>query len=347
MLTWYGEARLNLNMRERRNELATVTAILALALMLTVQPEGLHGETSSSPVAASRSEQGIRAVTSDAQMASINGIKWLVAQKDAMSLGFALKSFEKIHRATADVNVRSQMAALITNKLSELPTNAPSFDREIQDWYSLKPLVKDLIYLRSQGKPWKEGAARIARLFAERGESVLPSHGTLSERLVAAYQLRQLGVPAETLYTNTLAEIRAQVSGDRQFGGGSDMMRLYAGTHIIFTASGYYRRYLDPAQFAPEVAQFNKALKHIASSAERIEDNWGDLASEILIARKILRLPPDAQSQAVSRRLMAAQNADGSWGSGPLSNGKVHYTALAVLALMEFGSEFQVGFDYM
>jgi hypothetical protein len=124
------------------------------------------------------------------------------------------------------------------------------------------------------------------------------------------------------------------------------MMNLYARTHVIFTASSYYSRHLDPAEFAPELACFARALEQLAASPIR-EDHWADLASEILIARKILRQPPNAPSEAVGRRLLAMQNADGSWGGGPFSNSKVHFTCMATLALMEFAADFHVCIDYL
>jgi len=284
--------------------------------------------------------------TNAAPAAVARALDWFVAQKDRMPLGFALKNAEKFHRATADEEVRRRMAALIEAKMRELPARAPRIDPadvRARQWYALRAPVADLIYLKALGKPWQTEAARLAQLFAEQGEAILPSPATLSERLVAAYKLQLLGVPAGGVYSNTVAAIRAQAPA-RAADGRPDMMHLYARTHIVFTASGYYRRYLDPAAFAPEVACFQQALEVIAAWP-RLSDEWADLAAEILSARKLLRQATDAPAAAVRQQLLATQNADGSWGHGPLSESKVHHTAMAVLGLMDFAAEFRVKFD--
>ena len=335
-----------------RTRTGTPTILLGVALCGATLGGGWQSWGSESPApqsAGTQSSPRRSAVTNETQAAAVRGVDWLVAQKDAMPLSFALKNYEKFHRAAADEDIRRQMAGLIREKCRALPTQAPSIDLSdptMRNWYALRPAVMDLIYLKSLGKPWKAEADKIAQLFAEHGEAILPSRATLSERLVAAYKLQILGVPTGEIYTNTLAEIRAQQPASGLSGGMPDMRHLYARTHIIFTASGYYSRYLDPAEFAPEIACFAKALEEFAGWT-KMEDIWADLASEILIARKILRQAPDAHSEALRRRLLSMQNADGSWGSGPFSTAKVHHTAMAVLALMEFAPEFRVGIDYL
>lgn len=287
-------------------------------------------------------------VTNDTQEAAVRGVAWLVRQKDAMPLSFALKTYEKIHRATADENIRRKMAALTQEKLKALPTSASSIDHRnagMHDWNALKLAVMDLIYLKSLGKPWKSQADQIAQVFSEHGDAVLPSRTALNERLVAAYQLRILGVPTGEIYTNTIAEIRTQVP-NQQLGDLADLLHLYARTHIIFTASSYYSRYLDPGEFGPEITCFAEALKQFTGWA-KMDENWADLASEILIARKLLRQNPDAHSEAMRRRLLSMQNADGSWGSDSVITSNVHHTVMAVLALMEFAAEFRVGVNYL
>jgi hypothetical protein len=316
---------------------------------ISISPECRGGEAAVAPAAGVSASSRPGAVTNELQAAALRGLNWLVEKKDAMPLGFALKNFEKIHRATADEGIRQQMARLTREKVKALPDEAPKIDPadpDLHTWYGLRPAVMDLIYLKSLGKPWKTEADKIVQLYAKHGEAILPLRSTLSERLVAAYKLKILGVPTDEIYANTLAEIRAQEPAIQQLGGGRDMMNLYARTHVIFTASAYYSRHLDPAGFAPEIASFTAALEQF-SRWEKMNDSWTDLASEIVIARKILRLPPDANTEALCRRLVALQNSDGSWGSGPFSNGKVHHTAMSVLALLEFADEFKVGLDYL
>lgn len=298
---------------------------------------------------AAPTNQVVAGESNPAQAAALRGINWLVAHKDTMPLGFALKTFEKIHRVTADASVRQRMAKLIHEKSKALPAETPRIDPEnpdLRDWYTLRPHVNNLIYVRALGKPWKTEAENLARLFAQHGDAILPSRWTLSERLVAAYKLQILGVPTGEIYASTLAEIRAQEPTVQALGGGRDMMNLYARTHIAFTASGYYQRYLNPTDYAPEVACFARAVAELAKW-EKLDDSWADLASEILIARKLLRQPVDAPAEALARKLTAQQNPDGSWGQGHFSVGKVHHTAVTVLALIEFAPEFQICLDYM
>lgn len=306
-------------------------------------------ETTNTPVKKVPTPGNTIVMTNEAQAAALRGVDWLVANKDRMTLSFALKTFEKIHRVTASEPLRQRMAILIQEKCQALPTNTPSLDLTTPnkyDWYEIRPVVMDLIFLKSQGKPWKAEADKLGKLFTQRGDAILPSRSTLSERLVAAYKLQILGLPTGEIYTNTLAAIRAQGPAVWATDQKPDMAVLYARTHVVFTASGYYSRYLSPTEFASELECFASALAHFSNWKE-MDADWADIASEVLIARKILHQKPNPDSLALSHRLVTMQNKDGSWGWPTFSNTKVHNTYMAIIALIEFAEEFQINVDYL
>jgi hypothetical protein len=200
--------------------------------------------------------------------------------------------------------------------------------------------------MKAAGLPWKADAERLAQLFAQKGEALLPPRTMPSQRLIATRQLRQLGLPTGEIYRETVAAIRAEPPASRLVEGKRGVMSLSARTHVVFTMSDYYARTLAPADFAYEIDAFARALEELAGR-EQLDDVTADIASEVLTARKVLRLPPDARTNAVQKHLLAMQNADGSWGGEDQSNAKVHHTAMAILALMEFGTEFRVGLDVL
>jgi hypothetical protein len=120
-----------------------------------------------------------------------------------------------------------------------------------------------------------------------------------------------------------------------------DYSYLYGLTHIVMTKSEYYGRYLDRNEFELEMSTFRQALSRF-TSATAMTDFEADILAEILICRKLLRLPPDPLVEIACRRLVQRQNRDGSWGKGQeVSTSKVHHTVVSTLALMEFAPTLQ------
>ena len=274
---------------------------------------------------------------------------WFFANADAMPLEFAVGNAEKIRRVTTDEALRRKLDELALRRLGELPKEPPTVDPEDvarRRWQAFGPAVQDLLYRKALGLPWKDGANALGRLWAERGEALLPTSITLSPRLVAARQAVRLGLPAGGAYAKTLEAVRAQEKSGLRSGRRTHLFPYYACTHVVFTASDYYTRYLDAAAFASEVACFDRALDEAAAAAELDEDT-ADLLSEVLVSRKLLRLPPDARTEAFRRRLLALQTADGSWGERDVMTSRAHHTTVAILALMEFSPELRVGLDLL
>ena len=108
---------------------------------------------------------------------------------------------------------------------------------------------------------------------------------------------------------------------------------------VPYTKKGYPRL----AGFKEEISGLNKAL----ADFEEVEDLTAtelDVASEILVCQKLLRMPVGHEAQKMCRRLVDLQNADGSWGSGDEVTGtKIHNTAVATMALLDFAAEFREG----
>jgi len=285
----------------------------------------------------------------DARAALEKALGWFFANADTMPLEFAVGNAEKFRRVTTDEGLRRKLDELARRRLAELPKEPPKVDADDaarRRWQAFGPAVQDLLYRRALGLAWKDGADALGRLWAERGEALLPTKITLSSRLVAARQATRLGLPVGEIYAKTLEAIRAQEKSGLGSGRRTRLLPFYACTHVVFTASDYYTRYLDAAAFAPEAACFDRALDEAAAAADLDEDTV-DLLSEVLVSRKLLRIPPDARTEAFRRRLVALQTDDGSWGVRDVMTSRAHHTTVAILALMEFSPELRVGLDLL
>jgi hypothetical protein len=280
--------------------------------------------------------------------AGMRGARWLVENKDAIPPRVALTTFRKIYRVTADDVLAAELLEIIRETEDTLPQaniaidiNDPSARR----WHSLRPALTELVRFKCVNQLQETDLQPVEDLRDFYWDQMFLSTMDLSKKVVAAYLLRRLGV-ADDLYDSVVEEIRSRADLLDQPRSYSYVFYLYALTHIVLTSSGYYDHYLDPAEFRGEIAGFSKALKDF----ETVEDLTAtelDVASEILICLKLLGMPADHEAEEIYRRLVDIQNADGSWGSGAeVTGAKIHNTAVAAIALIDFAPEFREGDIY-
>ena len=113
---------------------------------------------------------------------------------------------------------------------------------------------------------------------------------------------------------------------------------MFALTHVFYTASGYMTRYPDPAAFAPEIGMLRQALRRYLSEPVPPQRHFLDIQAEVLFALELLRVPEDDDMRAMAERLIALQNADGSWGEAS-GNHREHATLVVVQALLDHPEE--------
>jgi hypothetical protein len=269
-----------------------------------------------------------------------------MSHRDSISPSFAAVTFRKIYKTTTD----DSLARAILHTVRAIEPHLPDLDTAIDTsdirslrWHTLRPLLMELIRRKCARSEYAWDASQVEAMVATHWEDMFPSKAMLSQKIVAAFLLGKLGIASDTWQAEALEDIRAHKHLLDRPGEYYYMSYLYAVTHVIFVYAGYYDRYLDAADFEPEIAAFRTAIQRFLRS-DYLDPMAADIASEILISAKLLRLPVDADIRELQRILMNNQNRDGSWGSsGRADNPKIHTTAVATLALMDFTPEFRPG----
>jgi hypothetical protein len=278
--------------------------------------------------------------------AADRGTEWLMANKGALPQTQALTSYRKIYKVTSDDTLAGRLLQTIGDIEGTLPPaeiRIDMHDSQLHRWHNLRPVLMHLLRRKCAGEPLLSDSAEVEGLIDLNWQKMFPGRMELGKKLVAAYLLDELGIGEEFLYESVIQEIRSHSDLLDNTGSQYYTTYLYALTHVVMTKSGYYERYVDPSECEFEIGAFRQALKSFASAA-KVTDTELDLAAEILICVKLLRLTPDEHMRAAARRLISNQNEDGSWGhGGPVDAAKAHNTSVAVLALIEFAPEFRPG----
>ncbi len=279
--------------------------------------------------------------------AGMRGVGWLVAHRTEMPPASAVTAYRKIYKVTADEDLAAELLGITREMEMGLPqADIPVDVSDSQPlyWHKLRPLLTHLLRRKCAGEEYGKDAAAIEDLLALEWERIFRSNTMLNNKVVAAYFLKEIGIGREDLYDTVVSEVRSKAYLLNDFRTYPYLFYLYALTHIVLTKSDYYDHYLDPSGFGPEMAGFHKAL----SSYLRIGDMTSteiDVAAEMLICQKILQVHAPEHT-AMLRRLMEHQNADGSWGGKEVDSAKIHTTAVATMALLEFAPEFRKGNVY-
>jgi hypothetical protein len=298
--------------------------------------------------AAADSADTVGPSASEMAEAAMRGLSWLVAHKDTMPPGVAAVTFRKIYRVTPDDQLAAELLEIIREAEGALPqvnTAIDIHDRDARHWPNLRPVLTELVRYKCVNLLQEADLKPIEDLRDFYWDQMFLSTMDLSKKVVAAYLLERLGV-TDKLYDSVLEEVRSHGELLDQPRSYAYIFYLYALTHIVLTSSDYYDHYLDPAGFKGEIAGFDKALKDYLA-VEDMTATEIDVASEMLICLKLLRVPADPPTQKMRRRLVDCQNADGSWGSGnDVTGTRIHNTAVASMALLDFAPEFREGDIY-
>jgi hypothetical protein len=289
-----------------------------------------------------------RARAPEAATAAMRGIGWLVTHKDAMPPRLALTTYRKIYKATPDHDLAAELLEIIRTIEDELPEVDTAIDiheRDSRRWHNLRPMLIEVVRRKCAGDVRESDLAAIKDLYDFYWDRLFRSTMDLSKKVVAAYLLGKVGV-GDDLYHSVVSQIRSRSDLLEDPGSYRYVFYLYAITHTVLTSSGYYDHYVDPSGFEPEIAGFHKALDDLVRREDMTTTEM-DAAAEILICLKLLRLPLRPQAQMMRRRLIDRQNPDGSWGSDEEPTGaKIHNTAVAAMALLDFAPEFRKGDIY-
>jgi len=162
---------------------------------------------------------------------------------------------------------------------------------------------------------------------------------TSGDKLVWWYMEEMKGKEgAEGEYEKVRQDLRHNWMGERE--------DIYGLTHIILTKSGYYQRYLKAEEYPWEVEKLKEVAGKMARR-EKLSNHELDLASEVVIGLKLLRVPENPDVAKLIEAIKSRQQPNGSWGEPGVSmNNRIHHTVVGILALAPFPDELGQGNVY-
>jgi hypothetical protein len=193
---------------------------------------------------------------------------------------------------------------------------------------------------KAVGEPYEAQAETVMELFEVHGEQFWP-RVKLTQRIVYLHQFRQLGLQSPFEFDELVEQVEMSAKSRKWEGGVDDRPTLYAINHLILVEGGYFREYVDPERYQAMIPFLLLSLERLTS-----EGTWGerdlDISAEILATLALIQYPDNDVTREARRRLIAAQNPDGSWGEGGgVTAGRVHATLAAVWATMILPNEFR------
>ena len=264
------------------------------------------------------------------------GVDWLVARQDALPVGFD-KFYRYLYRLSADDALADRLYGAAVRANPKRPRTVVPLGAGVT-LPGLQAAIEQLYQVRCSGTD-SVGYERQRQVLRGHRDRLFGAGLPANQRIVTSFLLRKVDLGEG--YEAVASEIRRDALGVRS------PLEILMLTHVVFTRSDYFARYPDAAAMLPEAEALRAASRSFAGEdAGAFLRNPGtqDLVGEVLSARKLLRMAPDATSVELERRLRLAQNPDGSWGSEDLASCptcKVHHTLVAVQALAAYPATFR------
>jgi len=263
------------------------------------------------------------------QRAADRGVDYLVARADAMPPSWRLQVFGALEKRLPE-GERQRRCHELAEKARTTPVVALPGQLEPNDlrWpRSIRPIILELVRTRESPEPLH---IRLATLIAEH-ESKLFEKLNPTQRLVTLYQLEALGVPTRLEFADVVGEVHAQWQAEARQALLLDAEFMFAITHVPIIRSSYFERPVAKEGHAVEIEVLDAAAAQYAQAIPE-PPIFLDVAAEVVIARRLFRLPESDDTRAIRRELVARQRENGSWGE-PRFEGDLHATYVAVAAL--------------
>lgn len=277
----------------------------------------------------------VRSLDKQKEESAERGINWIISQQNVIEPENLVPHLTRLYNVTKNSRFKQRFSKIIAEKKGEIKKIQTSVDlnnNQYLRWNNLQLIIDELLNKKCSGQEYIQDSEKIQGFIASNSKRIFPRNRDLTNKLIAAYLLKELGFDKRDFYKNTISEIRG-LSVPKDFSK-EYIASLYASTHIIITESGYFVRYLDAKEYQKELTIFNSALE--AYSRRELDDSSLDILSEILVSLKLLKIPSNGTTERMSRKIISLQNADGSWGIDKGKNSKTHHTVVATFALMEF-----------
>lgn len=276
----------------------------------------------------------------EARAAALRGIEYLIGKRPEMSPDWSTSIFGTLYKIAPDEALAERVHAIFEQALREPQAALPSDpdSPELLDPRRLQPLLNELWRRKLLGEPWQREAAALQALVEEHEEALwkvlLPGHQLLFLDL-----FRRVDIPTRRSQADVEDELRRLWSQGAPKSLLVSIPFMYGVTHVFYAGSGYFETRLDPARYATEIEIMDRALSRYLRKFPA-NTNFVDISAEILASRRLLGLPENATSRAMTRLLLERQNPDGSWLT-PKGFQDYHATAAAIHAFLEYPPEFR------
>lgn len=277
--------------------------------------------------------------TKDVQQTAERGIDYLLSRADTIPPAWKFSLFGTLAKFTSS-SANLEAIGSIANQGQGEPVIAlktPLKKNDLRWPRHLQKIMAELIRRQANDEPWQEPATQLQGLLVDH-EDMLFAELAPTQAIVFLYQFEQLGIKTRRTSSDVAASLRGRWKVEDRSKLLQEAAFMFGVTHVIYTASGYFDRALEPASFATEAEIFERA---VALYADALPANpfFLDVAGEVLASRKILGLPPTDATRALIKNLMDRQAPDGSWGQKQFLH-DVHATAVILHALLDFPKQF-------
>ncbi len=283
--------------------------------------------------------------------AARKGVDWIINNKDGISRQDRILYLMQIYKITSDEKLAQKLSKIILTEIHNIKIKDTLInldDPKNLNWQiTLRPIVDSLFNKKCAGKEYTNDLNNLKVLLKTHSKEIFSKDVDLSSKMIAAYILKSLGIDINNFYANTISDIKSQpytfseISLENQ--EYSTYSYLFALTHVIYSESDYYDKYLDPNNYKDIVLKLNKILD-MFSAQQNFTGFSADIVPEALSSLKILHIAPDQKKDNLYKKLIISQNPDGSWGTNDeMRSAVAHHTVVAVTALLPFTSEFRKG----
>jgi len=277
--------------------------------------------------------------TTHVQQTAERGIDYLLSRADTIPPAWKFSLFGTLAKFTSSGAHLEAIRSVANQGQGEpgIALKTPLKENDLRWPGHLQKIMAELIRRQANDEPWQEPATQLQGLLVDH-EDMLFAELAPTQAIVFLYQFDQLGIKTRRTSSDVAASLRDRWKVEDRSKLLQETAFMFGVTHVIYTASGYFDRALEPASFATEAEIFERA---VALYADALPTNpfFLDVAGEVLASRKILGLPPTDATRALIKNLMDRQAADGSWGQKQFLH-DVHATTVILHALLDFPKQF-------
>ena len=269
-------------------------------------------------------------------LAALRGTEWLIDHAEQMPPGWAYPNFSRIERLIESQEQKEQVREVLeidsrTGSHNTIPESLT--DPALLEQKRIVPILFEIIRRREIGQAWKSEADALRKLITDH-EIVLWQATDTRNRPTVLHALGALGIETSMTEAHLLDELRKKAESDTPQNLAGSTRYVYALTHIVFARSHYFRNQVQITGLEFSIPVFLAALAR--HNRIKLDVMSIDMLGEVLASLELLGLE-DPKMEVARRRLIAAQNPDGSWGPGKgVSPKRIHPTFNAVAGLINF-----------